>query len=459
MRRLYLALAAQLVLCAWLPITAPAARAFESPPIELGQGTKAQSLVFDRDGNLWFTAKKYAAEGFTRVIGRVTTGGEVREFPLPKREGVAIGGITVDAGGSVWFADTAADAIGRSDSEGRVTEFSLPRGSAPGGIVLGPDGAIWFTEGGADRLGRIDATGSITTLALPLGAHPRNLAIADGALWVTEYGRNAIARVSLNGTVAEYPLLRADSKPKVIVRSSTGALWFSEEGGQRLGRLYPGGAIVEYDVPGNVRGTGALAAGGDGTIFFVTGSEHAWIEIGSFSSDGELTGLGCVDESCDLPVSALTVGPEGSLWYGTDVAYYGGGGGGALLQPYFPGTVGRFNPPRPAAVSIPRQTLRLRGRFIHPTIACREPSQVPCVGSVQLEARFPGRGGRPEMVAIARRSLLRLAAGQRQRIPCKIEAFAMDVLRRRPLRVTLTAVIHGGLETRRSFTLRPPRRH
>lgn len=310
MRRLHLALAALLTLLAWLPTAAPAALASESAPIELGQGTKAQSLVFDRDGN-----------------------------------------------------------------------------------------------------------------------H------------------------------SEYPLLHTDSQPKAIVRSSTGALWFSEEGGQRLGRLYPGGTIVEFDVPGNVRGTGALAAGADGTIFFVTGSERAWIEIGSFSSDEKLTGLGCVSAGCDLPVSALTVGPEGSLWYGTDVAYYGGGGGGALLRPYFPGTVGRFDPPRPAAVSVPRQALPVRGRFIHPTVACRDLSEVSCVGRVRLEARFPGRGGRREMLAIARCSFFRLAAGEARRIPCKIESFAMDALRRQPLRVTLRVVIHGGLEARRSSTLRPPRRH
>lgn len=459
MRRLHLALAALLALLALLPISAPAAATSASPPIELGQGTKAQSLVFDRDGNLWFTAKKYAAEGFTSVIGRIAPGGEMREFPLPKREGVRIGAIAVDAEGSVWFADTAEDAIGRSDSEGHVTEFPLSQGSAPRGIALGPDGAIWFTEAGADRLGRIDGTGSITTFALPIGSHPLDLAVADGAFWVTENGRNAIARISLDGAVTEYPLLRADSKPKAIIRSTTGALWFSEEGGARLGRLFPGGVIVEYAVPGNVGGTGALAAGADGTVYFVTGSERAWIEVGSFSADEKLTGLGCVRVSCDLPVSALTVGPEGDLWYGSDVAYYGGGGGGALFQPYLPGTVGRFDPPRPATVSIPRQALRLRGRFIHPTIACRDLSAVGCVGNVRLEARFPGPRGRPETRAVSRRSSFRLAAGEELRIPCKIESFAMAILRRRALRVTLRAVIHGGPEARRSFTLRPPRRH
>jgi virginiamycin B lyase len=447
-----------LILLTWLLTAAGPAVASQSPPIELGQGTKPQSLVFGPDGNLWFTANKYSYEGFTNVIGRTTPTGEAREFSLPKRRNVGIGDITVGAEGNLWFADTAEDAIGRADLNGQVMEFPLSQGSAPQGIVAGPDGAIWFTETSAGRLGRIDRSGSITTVALPIGSHPLDLAVADGAFWVTENGRDAIARVALDGAVTEHPL-PGGSKPKAIVRGADGDLWFSEEQGSRLGRLDPAGGLTEFDVPGNTGGTGAVAAAPDGTIFFVTGTERALVEIGSLSPAGELTGLGCVVVTCNPPISALAVDPQGSLWYGTDVAYYGGGGGGALMQPYYAGTVGHFEPPSPVAITIPRPAPRVRGHFAHIALICRSPSEVQCVGHVALEARFRNRKGRLATQPASRTSYFWMDAGSWDRFSLLIPSYAMDILRRRPLRVTLRAVVHGGFESTRRFTLRPPRRH
>jgi len=449
MRRFHLALAALLIALLALPAAAGA--------IELGQGTKPRSLVFGPDGNLWFTADKWAVEGFTNVVGRTTLAGEVREFSLPKRNSVSIGDIAVGPDGNLWFADTAVDAIGRVNLEGQVTEFPLTSGSAPTGLVAGPDGAIWFVETGAGQLGRIEMNGSVTTIPLPVGAHPLDLAFAEGAFWVTESGRNAIARVTLDGAVAELPLVSPNGKPKAIVRDASGALWFSEEGGARLGRFYPNGAIAELPVPGNAGGTGALAAGPDGSIFFTTGSEHAWTEVGSISPSEELSGLGCVSPICDLPVTALTVGPEGDLWYGTGIAYYGGGGGGALMQPYFPGVIDRFEPPTPVAVTVRRVARRVRGRLLYLDLVCRSPANAKCVGNASLEARIPRPFGHGDRRFVSLTSYFRLAAGERQRISLQIAPFAMDILRRRQLRATLRTVLHGGFETSRRLTLRLPR--
>jgi virginiamycin B lyase len=447
------------IFLAWLLVAAAPAAASQSPPIEIWGGAKAQSLVFGPDGNLWFTANNFTFEGDSSGIGRNTPDGEVRQFSLPEGGRTGIGEIAVGAEGNIWFAHTAADAIGRSDLEGHVTEFPLPQGSSPQGIVAGPDGAIWFTESGAGRLGRIDSSGSVASFPLPIGSHPLALAVADGALWVTENGRNAIARVSPDGAVAEHPLPQPDRRPRAIVRSGDDSLWFSEERGSRIGRLGPGGTIAEYKVPGNARGTDALATGPDGTVFFVTGSERARVEVGSLSSKGELTGLGCPSVSCDLPVSALTVGPEGDLWYGTDVGYYGGGGGGEFQVRTSPGTVGRFEPPSPVAITIPRPALRVRGHFAHLALICRSPSEVGCVGHVSLEGNIRNAKGRVVRQQVSHTSYFWMAARSRHQFSLLIPSYAMDILHRRPLRVMVRAVVHGGFEATRRFTLRPPRHH
>jgi virginiamycin B lyase len=58
------------------------------------------------DGNLWFT------ESATSKLGRVTTGGEVAENPVPTSASqplsVALGG-----DGRIWFTEQQANQIGR----------------------------------------------------------------------------------------------------------------------------------------------------------------------------------------------------------------------------------------------------------------------------------------------------------------------------------------------------------
>jgi virginiamycin B lyase len=60
--------------------------------------------------------------------------------------------LTVGADSNIWFTESGASAIGRIDSGGTVTEFSVP--ANPKGIARGPDGNLWFTEQQAGKIGR-----------------------------------------------------------------------------------------------------------------------------------------------------------------------------------------------------------------------------------------------------------------------------------------------------------------
>lgn len=57
---------------------------------------------------------------------------------------------------------------GWQDRALRLTEFALPTAQCgPFGIAAGPDGALWFAETAADRIGRITTDGSVTEYPLP----------------------------------------------------------------------------------------------------------------------------------------------------------------------------------------------------------------------------------------------------------------------------------------------------
>jgi streptogramin lyase len=109
-----------------------------TPPVQHAGGIAAGP-----DGNLWFTA-------LGQGVGRISPSGDTAVF----RTGDAGYGIAAGPDGNLWFA--SANKIGRITTSGNVTEFPIPTPDArPGGISAGPDGNIWFTESGSSRIGRI----------------------------------------------------------------------------------------------------------------------------------------------------------------------------------------------------------------------------------------------------------------------------------------------------------------
>jgi virginiamycin B lyase len=105
-------------------------------------------IVTGPDGNLW------ATNGLALHLTAVTTAGaEVARYNTTA--GGFPAGITKGPDGAVWYADYAADQIGRMSTTGVLTTFAAPGGSNPTGIVTGPDGNIWYTEYTGTKIGRL----------------------------------------------------------------------------------------------------------------------------------------------------------------------------------------------------------------------------------------------------------------------------------------------------------------
>jgi virginiamycin B lyase len=89
--------------------------------------------------------------------------------------------------GALQFTETGAHMIGRITTGGVLTEYPVS-GSGPNWIVVGPDGNLWFTELFHDKIGRITTSGVWTEFPV-LSANPGLYGIAvgpDGALWFDE---------------------------------------------------------------------------------------------------------------------------------------------------------------------------------------------------------------------------------------------------------------------------------
>jgi hypothetical protein len=142
------------------------------------------------DGALWFT------DSYANAIGRITTSGEITEYPTPTADSTPYG-ITAGPDGALWFAENSANKIGRITTSGEITEYTAL--NAPEDITLGPDGALWFTMAWGNYIGRITTSGEVTDYQVPTpGSGPAGITVGgDGALWFTELNGNQIGTAFL----------------------------------------------------------------------------------------------------------------------------------------------------------------------------------------------------------------------------------------------------------------------
>jgi streptogramin lyase len=187
----------------------PSGALTEFPPLPTPNSGPVE-ITAGPDGNLWFT------ENGSDKIGRITPGGTLTEFPLPTSDDVPWG-IATGPDGNLWFTESGSDTqvprhiirpsqIGRITPGGSITEFPLPRNGSdpvydglamPQGITAGPDGNLWFAEWNGNRIGRITPGGAITTFPLPTpDSEPSGITTGrDGNLWFTE--RHGVTIISM----------------------------------------------------------------------------------------------------------------------------------------------------------------------------------------------------------------------------------------------------------------------
>ena len=125
-------------------------------------GSAPGAITAGPDGNLWFL------DNGTGKIGRITTGGSFTEFPVPTAS--TLQRITAGPDGNLWFTEDVLSntghnnkidgKIGRITTGGSITEFPLPKNCAfefcgPVGITAGPDGNLWFAATDVNKIGRI----------------------------------------------------------------------------------------------------------------------------------------------------------------------------------------------------------------------------------------------------------------------------------------------------------------
>jgi virginiamycin B lyase len=264
------------------------------------------------------------------AVGRAVT---VQAFPVPS-PAADLQHIVAGPDGALWFTEQGAGKVGRITTAGQITEYPIPN-NASGLADSGPTdivpsgGGLWFLTDIGESTYRMATNGTFTLVYSNEFYPAANLSPSDtGGVWLmqsfgdgdTQDGQ-ALVRVDPDGTATDYPATHTNHLYS-IAEAPDGSVWFNN-GGSYLYRMTDAGAQTSSPLslpsPNEVS---SIAFGHDGTVWFTDYAPNS------------LTGDGCcggIDELADgvshrTPVGiqqvvegiepdSLTVGPDGALWF------------------------------------------------------------------------------------------------------------------------------------------------
>jgi len=216
------------------------------------------------DGKIWYTTASTTV-GSTYGVGEinyVTTSGTFGT-PIIVPSGSPFN-ITEASDGTLWFTENFESKIGRVNSDGSVSLFSLG-GIQPWGIVQGPDGKIWFSENG--YIGKIEpSTGSVLD-QFATGVFALNIINGPGnTLWFNYTGSDGgIGQVNFTTGINLYS---TGGFTYDLTLGSDGNIWFTNVYVNKMNPTTPS-SVTSYPIPFSTDAESGIAAGSDGNIWFI----------------------------------------------------------------------------------------------------------------------------------------------------------------------------------------------
>ncbi|MEA2785157.1 MAG: virginiamycin lyase [Candidatus Eremiobacteraeota bacterium] len=250
--------------------------------------------------DLWFTepaAHKIGTLSANNVFTEfaVASGKEPRHIVYTNVNGV-LGG-----GGAPFFVTEVPDTIGTLQTNGTITERSVPTPNAGLAGIAYDAGhfQLWFAEQTAAKIGLMTLAGGFTEYPVGIaGSAPASVALNNlgGGVFFTDPGTNAIGWLKPDHTVVEFAIPTANAGPSVIVGNTTNDTWFAEANAPKLGRMdnatghiteYPAGDVVVSLIPGASDGFTTLwAITRNGTIEHFDASGNAVVVANALVGNG-----------------------------------------------------------------------------------------------------------------------------------------------------------------------------
>ena len=201
----------------------------------LDPGTGPHNLIVDGDGAdaiVWY------AGNLMSHIGRLDPRtGAIKKFPMPDERARDPHTLVFDADGNIWFTVQGGNFVGYLETQtGTVTLLEVPTPRArPYGIALNSVGEPWVVAFGSNKLIRVDRDSmTLEEIELPnAGSRPRRLAItSDDNVWYVDYALGRLGRYTpTDGSFAEWDMPSGgESRPYGMAIDRNDRLWLVETG-------------------------------------------------------------------------------------------------------------------------------------------------------------------------------------------------------------------------------------
>jgi len=258
----------------------------------------------------------------------------------------------IGADGTAWFvpergtrwSGQSRSMIGSVAPDGTVSEREVAGFSVVTGVTVGPEGDPWvsgFRGRPYDHrfeISRLSPTGGLLRqYTVGRGRWSiRSVSVSDGAVWLiresaqTTRSSETIERLSIgSGKVRRFALPHG-CRAYALDVAPDGTPWFTQKCGGFLGEgaaskaslshIGPGGRIVRRPIAPKDYPV-ALTIGPEGTVWFGAWAYYRPSRVGRLTSSGRLAEFAIPDGS---PYS-VAVGPEGRLWFGSSRGGHAGG--------------------------------------------------------------------------------------------------------------------------------------
>jgi hypothetical protein len=268
--------------------------------------SKVKFTLPESDTNVWVPTTQEGAVATDTLAFAYQPGEKIAEYTSGTRYGAsAYEGITKGPDGNLWAARWDPGVIEKITTSGQVTEYPVDEHNGrPQNIVTGPDGNLWYTNG--NDIGRITTSGTITEWEFPKYREPVGITSAGGDLWVTETNteHHGIAKVTPSGTITGYS---TSQRPEAITTGPEGNIWFATET-KIVDMSLTGTIVAEYTAPFQPN---VVATGSEGDIWFASN----YGKIGKITTSGTESTFPLPEKSY---VYGLAAGPEGDMWFTND---------------------------------------------------------------------------------------------------------------------------------------------
>ncbi len=302
-------------------------------PATAARLSSPRGLVFDSKGNLDI------AEVFCNCIRRVTPGGiisTVYTLPLPAQRPLPnIEGLAIDAQDNLYFTEWMGNVVGKVASDGSgatiiagtsVAGFSGDGGPAvsaqlngPSGVTLDASGNIYIADTMNNRIRKIGPDGIIATIAgssskcgfsgdggpalsAQLCEPAETIFDSAGGLLIADYGNRRVRSIAADGTITTIagngqngfaPVPSGNGEPEIHTTftlmggaafDAAGNLYVSDRASGLVLRIAADGSVSTISGLGFVN-PGPVAVGPDGALYVITGDSR----IFKIATDGAIS--------------------------------------------------------------------------------------------------------------------------------------------------------------------------